>query len=96
MPFIKKGETMKKIRSMLVLICILLSSFVYAEWTSYQLTDDNYAESNSEGSLQIIPRAVELLDYTLGGADTNPTSAALDNGAGDEIVFLYTTIWFNY
>jgi Ca2+-binding RTX toxin-like protein len=40
---------------------------------------DNY------GGLQIVPRAMKELDYTLGGMDFNPTSAANDIGAADEI-----------
>ena len=41
---------------------------------------DNYA-----GGLRIIPRAVQLLDYTQGGPAYNAASAALDRGAADEI-----------
>ncbi len=36
---------MKKIKSILLLFCFLLANFVFADWTSIQLTDDNYAES---------------------------------------------------
>ncbi|WP_322892016.1 hypothetical protein [Yoonia sp. 76] len=35
--------------------------------------------------MRIIPRGVELLDYTQGGFDVDPVSAALDQGAADEI-----------
>ncbi|MCK4408105.1 MAG: T9SS type A sorting domain-containing protein [Bacteroidales bacterium] len=41
----KKRETMKKFKSMLLVFCFLLANFAYADWTSIQLTDDNYAES---------------------------------------------------
>jgi Ca2+-binding RTX toxin-like protein len=34
---------------------------------------------------KIVVRAVRLLDYTPGGPDLDPVSAAKDNGAGDEI-----------
>ena len=40
--------------------------------------DDAYGE-------QIVVRAAELLDYTPGGPDTDPTAQTSDNGAGDEI-----------
>jgi len=40
---------------------------------------DNY------GTLKIIVRAVDLLDYTLGGPDYNAASAANDIGAADEL-----------
>ncbi len=40
---------------------------------------DNY------GALKLIPRAVQLLDYTPGGADLDAAAAALDIGAADEI-----------
>jgi len=40
---------------------------------------DNY------GPLHIVPRAADLLDYTIGGMDYNPVSAVNDIGAGDEI-----------
>ncbi|MCK4695586.1 MAG: hypothetical protein KAT74_07475, partial [Candidatus Cloacimonetes bacterium] len=36
---------MKKFKSKLLLFCFLLANFVFADWTSIQLTDDNYAES---------------------------------------------------
>lgn len=36
---------MKNFKSMLLVFCFLLANFVYADWTSFQLTDDNYAES---------------------------------------------------
>ena len=36
---------MKKFKIMLLLFCFLLSNFVFADWTSFQLTDDSYAES---------------------------------------------------
>ena len=47
----------------------------------------NYDDEEFDGysaTLKIIPRAVELLDYTPGGADFNDAATA-DNGGGDEI-----------
>ena len=41
---------------------------------------DNYA-----GGLRIVPRAIQLLDYTQGGPAFNAASAALDRGLADEI-----------
>jgi Ca2+-binding RTX toxin-like protein len=46
---------------------------------------DSPAFSGYEASLKIIPRAVELLDYTAGGVDFNPGAAAFDIGGGDEV-----------
>lgn len=37
------------------------------------------------GSLRIVVRAAQLLDYTPGGPDTDWTSLLGDNGAGDEL-----------
>ena len=42
-------------------------------------------EYDDYGPLSIIPRAVELLDYTPGGAEYNPTAAGGDIGDADEI-----------
>jgi len=53
-----------------------------------QFLEFNYDQSSSfedRGNLRIIPRVVELLDYTLGGPDFDPASAANDIGAADEI-----------
>jgi len=41
---------------------------------------DNYGESQ-----HLVPRAVVLLDYTVGGPDFNAANAASDNGIGDEV-----------
>ncbi|NBP52201.1 MAG: hypothetical protein EBU70_13675, partial [Actinobacteria bacterium] len=38
-----------------------------------------------DANLKIIPRAVELLDYTAGGMDFAPAQAVNDIGAGDEV-----------
>ncbi len=46
---------------------------------------DQDGDFEDRGDLRIIPRAVELLDYTLGGSDFDPASAADDIGAADEI-----------
>jgi hypothetical protein len=46
---------------------------------------DKTSAFEDRGELRIIPRAVELLDYTLGGPDFKPAEAALDIGASDEI-----------
>ncbi|MEO1639795.1 MAG: hypothetical protein AAFU41_11175 [Pseudomonadota bacterium] len=43
----------------------------------------NYDTYSTE--LKIIPRAVELLDYTEGGPDLDPAALFNDNGAADEI-----------
>ncbi len=54
-------------------------------------TDETYGgafltfQYDNYDALKIIPRAVELLDYTEGGPDFDPTSAAMDNGAHDEV-----------
>jgi len=45
-----------------------------------QFVYDNY-----DGGLRIIPRAVQFLDYTLGGPAYNAAKAATDRGAADEI-----------
>ena len=48
----------------------------------------NYDDPTKDGyhaTLAIIPRAVELLDYTPGGPDFNAAGAASDLGGGDEI-----------
>ena len=44
-----------------------------------------FAYDNYAGGLRLIPRAVELLDYTFGGPAFDAASAATDRGAGDEI-----------
>ena len=49
---------------------------------SYDFGEDN---AEDRGNLRIIPRAVELLDYTLGGPDFDTASADSDIGAPDEI-----------
>jgi hypothetical protein len=76
-PFIEIGETMKKFKSMLFLFCFLLSSFIYADWTSYQLTDDNYAES--------MP-SIALDSYD------NPNFAWCSNDDGDYDIYYLTEI----
>lgn len=45
---------------------------------------DQSAAGDERGTLRIIPRAVQLLDYTPGGPDFNP-AATTDIGADDEI-----------
>ena len=45
----------------------------------------NYDTSTYDNSVKIVPRAVRLLDYTPGGPDFNPSGAANDIGAADEI-----------
>jgi Ca2+-binding RTX toxin-like protein len=45
----------------------------------------NFNYDNYAGTLRIVPRAIQLLDYTLGGPDYNPTQAALDRGGNDLI-----------
>ncbi|MEJ8562140.1 hypothetical protein QTO30_13515 [Yoonia sp. GPGPB17] len=37
------------------------------------------------GDVKIVPRGVELLDYTEGGVDLDPISAATDQGGADEV-----------
>ena len=46
---------------------------------------DQTSAFEDRGTLRIIPRAAELLDYTPGGPDFNATAAALDIGVADEI-----------
>jgi hypothetical protein len=46
---------------------------------------DNPMFDGYDATLKIIPRAVELLDYTPGGADYDAEAAALDIGTGDEV-----------
>jgi Ca2+-binding RTX toxin-like protein len=46
---------------------------------------DNEAIGTGPGYHHIIVRAVELLDYTQGGPDFNPTAAARDIGGTDEL-----------
>jgi Ca2+-binding RTX toxin-like protein len=46
---------------------------------------DTSVASDPRGSQRIVPRAISLLDYTLGGPDTNAASAALDRGGADLI-----------
>jgi Ca2+-binding RTX toxin-like protein len=43
-----------------------------------------YAYDTYAGGLRLVPRAVELLDYTFGGPAFNAASAATDRGAADE------------
>ncbi|MCA8884705.1 MAG: hypothetical protein KDA50_13305 [Rhodobacteraceae bacterium] len=45
----------------------------------------SFAYDIYDPALKIVPRAMDLLDYTAGGAEVNVTSAALDIGAADEI-----------
>ncbi len=45
----------------------------------------NYDTATYDTTAKIIPRAVRLLDYSPGGPDFNPTAAAKDIGAADEI-----------
>ncbi|MFZ0529420.1 MAG: HYR domain-containing protein [Propionicimonas sp.] len=44
-----------------------------------------FAYDTSSTTLRLIPRAVELMDYTFGGYATNAASTAVDRGAADEI-----------
>ncbi|MGB7818284.1 MAG: Calx-beta domain-containing protein, partial [Ornithinibacter sp.] len=44
-----------------------------------------YAYDTYAGGLRLIPRAVEMLDYTFGGPAFDAVSAATDRGAGDEV-----------
>ncbi len=37
------------------------------------------------GDVKIVPRGVDLLDYTEGGVDIDPVAAATDQGAADEV-----------
>jgi Ca2+-binding RTX toxin-like protein len=55
--------------------------------TGHYLSFNYDASSGTDvrGSLRIIPRAVQLLDYTAGGPDYNPAQAALDRG-GDDVI----------
>ena len=54
---------------------------------NYDSTEFNgvLGASGYDDDLKIIPRAVELLDYTPGGPDFDAVNAALDIGAGDEV-----------
>jgi Ca2+-binding RTX toxin-like protein len=56
---------------------------VSANGTTTSYLTFNY--DNYSSTLKIIPRAAQLLDYTPGGPDYNPTQAANDIGAADEI-----------
>ena len=42
---------MKKFKSISIVFCFLLSNFVSADWTSFQLTDNSYAECMSSIAL---------------------------------------------
>ena len=44
-----------------------------------------YAYDTYAGGLRLVPRAVELLDYTFGGPAFDAVSAASDRGTGDEV-----------
>jgi Ca2+-binding RTX toxin-like protein len=44
-----------------------------------------FAYDTYEGGLRLIPRAVQLLDYTFGGPAFDAASAATDRGEGDEL-----------
>jgi Ca2+-binding RTX toxin-like protein len=58
----------------------------YNGFLSFNYDDYTDALAESGGTmLRIIPRAVELLDYTAGGPDYDAAAAAGDVGAGDEI-----------
>jgi len=46
---------------------------------------DQTSQYQDRGELRIIPRAAQLLDYTLGGPDYDGAGAASDIGAADEI-----------
>ncbi|MDH4157891.1 MAG: matrixin family metalloprotease [candidate division Zixibacteria bacterium] len=57
----------------------------FLEFNYDQSYDFGQGNAEDRGDLRIIPRAVELLDYTLGGPDFDPASAAEDIGEDDEI-----------
>jgi Ca2+-binding RTX toxin-like protein len=46
---------------------------------------DQSSQYEDRGELRVIPRAAQLLDYTLGGPDYDAAGAASDIGAADEI-----------
>ena len=50
-----------------------------------QYVYDQTSTAEDRGSLRIIPRAVQFLDYTMGGSAYNAARAATDRGRGDEI-----------
>jgi Ca2+-binding RTX toxin-like protein len=50
-----------------------------------QFNYDATSGTDVRGSVRIIPRAVQWLDYTPGGPDTNAAQAATDQGGNDEI-----------
>ena len=44
-----------------------------------------FSYDNYSGTLRIVPRAAQLLDYTPGGSDVDPAAATTDIGGADEI-----------
>lgn len=53
--------------------------------TPLTFTYDQSSAFENRGSVRIVVRAADLLDYTPGGLDVNAASAATDIGAADEI-----------
>ena len=68
---------MKKSKSILLLFCFLLANYIYADWTSFQLTDDNYAESMSSIALD---------------SNGNPNFVWCSNNDGDYDIYYLTEI----
>jgi Ca2+-binding RTX toxin-like protein len=64
----------------------LIDSDQFLEY-SYDQNPDNPGDFEERGDLRILVRAAELLDYTVGGLDYDPTEtqAASDIGAADEL-----------
>ncbi|MCD4829354.1 MAG: T9SS type A sorting domain-containing protein [Candidatus Cloacimonetes bacterium] len=63
---------MKTSRRLLVALCFLSASFLFADWTNYQITDNNYAESISSTALN---------------NDDNPGFAWCSNDDGDYDIY---------